>query len=1001
MGRLGGVLRVVGARLCPPPRILVLILVLLALFAGGGLVAYEAQTSRLQARYFATAAEAMWYWVGPGPSASVRFPQTGPYDHRLGYARLPQMLERLQSMGHVVEAQARTTATLAHLIEAGYSPPYREKVQAGLRIEDRRGEPLFEFVQPQGIYAEFAAVPPIIAEMLLFIENRELLDDTHPSRNPAIEWPRFVRALGAQGTRALGLNHHRPGASTLATQIEKYRHSPHGVTLSPREKFRQMYSASLRAYAAGQDTTAVRRMILVDYLNTVPLSAAPGFGEVNGLAEGLRAWYGADFETVNDVLRRASRDIVAEDLHEQARAVREVLSLMIAQRRPTYLLGPGREQLRALTDTYLRLLAGAGIITTDLRDAALEVELAFARGVAPAQAYVRSEKASNAVRSRLLGYLGTSLLYELDRYDLTVRTTFDAELQDRVKSFLERMQAPGAKRPQAAQLLGRGDSAPLVYSFTLYERGEGVNVVRAQTDNTGQPFDFNEQAKVELGSTAKLRTLAHYLHLMAALYERYAGMSRKELSALEVDRRDRLTRWTIDHLARHPDASLEATLEAAIERRYSASPHEQFFTAGGTHTFSNFSASDNERTPTVREAFRTSINLPFVRLMRDIVQHYVYGSGAGAVLDDAAHPQRAEYLARFADLEGREFLERFYRGYQGMSPEQALEAAAQARRGLPVRLAVLYRSVQPQAPLEAFRVFLAQHGAGALPAGRIEQLYETYAPERYGLHDRGYLARMHPLELWLIAYRAAHPESSFAEVVEAGRQARQDAYEWLHRRSKAAQDSRIRRVLEQEAFRAIHEVWRRHAYPFDALVPSLATSLGVSGDNPAALAELTGIIVNGGMRYRTVRIREFHFAQDTPYESLVMHKPEPGERVMHPAVAALLRASLEDVVERGTARRLRGVYRGSEGPLAIGGKTGTGDNRHRTYGAGGRIIASRSMNRTASFAFFVGERHFGVVSAYVPAPHADRFSFTSSLTVQLLADMARVLEPIVTEGDAH
>jgi hypothetical protein len=35
----------------------------------------------------------------------------------------------------------------------------------------------------------------------------------------------------------------------------------------------------------------------------------------------------------------------------------------------------------------------------------------------------------------------------------------------------------------------------------------------------GGPFDVNEGMKLELGSTAKLRTLAHYLDVMAQLYD--------------------------------------------------------------------------------------------------------------------------------------------------------------------------------------------------------------------------------------------------------------------------------------------------------------------------------------------------------------------------------------------------------------------------------------------------------------------------------------------------
>ena len=67
-----------------------------------------------------------------------------------------------------------------------------------------------------------------------------------------------------------------------------------------------------------------------------------------------------------------------------------------------------------------------------------------------------------------------------------------------------------------------------------------------------------------------------------------------------------------------------------------------------------------------------------------------------------------------------------------------------------------------------------------------------------------------------------------------------------------------------EAFTEIHKHWKRLGYPFGALVPSYATAIGVSGDRPAALAELMGIIVNGGVRLPTSRIEELHFAAGTP-----------------------------------------------------------------------------------------------------------------------------------------
>jgi membrane peptidoglycan carboxypeptidase len=116
---------------------------------------------------------------------------------------------------------------------------------------------------------------------------------------------------------------------------------------------------------------------------------------------------------------------------------------------------------------------------------------------------------------------------------------------------------------------------------------------------------------------------------------------------------------------------------------------------------------------------------------------------------------------------------------------------------------------------------------------------------------------------------------------------------------------------------------------------------------------------------------------------------------MRPEVAAVVRAAMIDVVENGTGRRARGAVSGTEGePLEIGGKTGTGDNRFQVYGPGGNLIESRVVNRTATLVFFIGDRHFGVVTAYVPGEDAAAFDFTSALPSQILRAVGPVLSPI-------
>ncbi len=981
---------------------LLFLVLLVGLVAAGILVAHELRFSRLQAQEIARFAEKLDYEMVAGPSEAVRFPTHGPFDQRMGYSQLPRFAERLRERGFELTGQARFSDALMDYTGHGFFASYAEKSQAGLEVADCRGETLYRFRYPFHGYADFAAVPPRVAQALLFIENRDLLDESRPTLNPAVDWVRFSRAALAQLGRMVNADLDAPGGSTLATQIEKYRHSPEGITRDAREKLRQMVSASVRAYRDGAETMPVRRRLVLDYLNTVPLSAAPGYGEVNGLGDGLWVWFGADFDRVNALLSAADGE--GGVLDAQAQAMRQVVALMIAHRRPSYYLARGRDELVRLTDSYLRLLAEAGSISPALRDAALARPLAFRNLTTdPAFHPANTGKGTTAVRARLAGMLDTSL-YGLDRLDAEVSATLNRDLQTAVSEYLGRLGDPAFAAEQG--LIGERMLSPVTlgavrYSFSLVERSAGGNRVRVQTDTTDQPLDINEGSKLELGSTAKLRVLTTYLEIIAELHARYGALDPAALRKLELSRRDSLSRWAVDYLAVATDRALPAMLEAALERRFSASPNEGFFTGGGVHTFGNFNSSDNSRAPTVREALQASINLPFVRLMREIVRHTMYqvpGSTA-QLLEDSEDPRRAEYLARFADREGQTFLRRFWRKYQGRTPAEMRELLLDGLRPGADRLATVFRYLEPAAPPEAFAAFLGERlGDAQLSDARIAQLYTRHAPDAFDLPDRGYVARLHPLELWLVGYRSANPDASLGEALVASEDERQTVYRWLFRtRFKSAQDVRIYTILEVEAFLDIHRRWARLGYPFGHLVPSLATALGSSGDRPAALAELMGIIVNDGVRLPTDRIDRIRFAADTPYETSFERRRGEGERVMAQEVAAALRNALSEVVEGGTARRLAGAFKLADGStLTLGGKTGTGDNR--IVIGGGR--AGVALNRTATFVFYLGPRHFGTLTAYVIGPNAAAYRFTSGLPVQILKSMGPLLLPYLETAAA-
>lgn len=907
-------------------------LVLAALL--GLAVRHEAQASRLQARYFARQASQLTTEMGEGPSDRIRFPGDGPYDVRFGYARLPATLQSVTGWGYRIATQARVSERFADVVDRGVSPIFREKSQAGLRILDRRGTMVYESRHPERSYSSLDSVAPAVWHTLLFLENRELLDPRFPNHNPSVDWSRMALAGAAFARSRLGSGRAVPGASTLATQLEKFRHSTEGRTRSTREKLLQMEAAALRGYLDGENTEAARRGIVADYLNSVPLAAIAGHGEVTGLSDGLWAWYGADPDEVNRLLWQEAREGPASDAAVVARraiAYRQVLSLMLAHRRPSYLLrqAEGRAELRRRTDQYLRLAAREGIISAALRDAALAVDMTL-RGRAPERPRVSfiERKGANALRTELLGLTGVSTLYELDRFDLSVRTTLDLPVQEQVTELLMRLTDPAFVRKQGlAGLLRRGDPARVIYAVVLYERTEQGNAVRVEVDNFDAPFNVNQSSKLELGSTAKLRTLISYLEIVERLYLHHAGQLALDRRAERDGGGDRIGAWVLAYLADNPGVSLERTLQAAMSRSYAASPGESFastsaesfFTGGGPHTFRNADTTHNHQALSVREAFIQSVNLPFIRIMRDIVHYHAYR------LPGSAHR-------------------------------------------------------------------LVGHAAGT-----PDEHNESRSQEHVARLANGTGRAMHRLELRLAAYLRRHPGAPLSQMLDAIAFPRPDVpggRDWP--RHPAAPDQRVAPRREAQAYREIHRSWRRLGYPFESVVPSYATAIGSSADRPDQLAELVGILLNDGVRYPVRRVEALHFAAATPYETLLRLSPPRGERVLSPEIAAVVRDAMVAVASRGTARRAVGAVRAADGSsLLIGAKTGTGDNRFTVVGPDGLVTEDRAVDRTATVVFFIGDRLYGTITAFVSGAAADRYDFTSALPVHILKMLGPTLESLI------
>lgn len=970
------------------------------------LFALELKTSWLQSHIFSAIDHRLIYTMESGPSRNAPYSPSGPRDIRLGYARLPVFLQRLTRNGYEIADQASSKTSFGRLASRFVYPPYQEKSQAGIEIVDRTDQPFFVARYPHLSYPDFDSIPPLIVSTLLFIENRQGLDEGYRYHNPAIDWDRFGKALLDLGHSKLDPAHSVSGGSTLATQLEKMRHSPGGRTAGASEKLRQMASASLRAYMNGERTLEARKRIICDYINSMPLATFPGQGEIDGLGDGLNAWFGGDFATVNRLLREKESARTPELLAGQARAFRQVLTLFMALKKPSAFLKQDRRALDARVNAYLPLLAKEGVIDLALRDAALRIPPMYRKTPLQAEPVPFSErKAADGIRVELLSLLGLDRVYDLDRLDLSVRSTIDWNVQRDVTKALRQLGDPAYNSRAGLYgrwLLGTGDPEGVIYSLTLFECTPAGNVLRVQSDNFDQPLNINEGTKLELGSTAKLRTLVHYLEIVADLHKKYSRMSPGQLNSVFVAQQDHLTRWAVDYLSTAKSDDLPAMLAAAMTRKYSASPGERFFTGGGVHYFANFDREDNRRIVTVSEAIRKSVNLVFIRLMRDIVNYEIcrLPGGSSALGENRDDPQRRIYLSRFADREGSLFLSRFYEKYRGQTPDRMLlTLVGGLRKRSATRLAVIYRSVRPQASSDRFAAFLRAYSAGVgETVDDIGGLYEKYGPDKFSLKDRGYLAGVHPLELWLLEYRHRNPAATLDEVLSASVKERQEVYGWLfNTRHKSAQDNRIRTMLEVDAFKEIHKAWKRLGFPFDYLVPSYATAIGSSGDNPAALARLMGILANDGVRRPTLRIRSLRFAAGTPFDTIVKPRPAADERLLPSSLVAVVKQELIGVVKEGTARRISGVMAFPDGtPVEVGGKTGTGDNRFTRFAKGGGMIESRVINRTGTFVFMIGNRFFGTITAFVPGPKAAAYGFTSALPVQVLRHLAPTLMPLIT-----
>jgi len=190
--------------------------------------------------------------------------------------------------------------------------------------------------------------------------------------------------------------------------------------------------------------------------------------------------------------------------------------------------------------------------------------------------------------------------------------------------------------------------------------------------------------------------------------------------------------------------------------------------------------------------------------------------------------------------------------------------------------------------------------------------------------------------------------------------------------------------------------WKKRVNPRDPAWKDFDTAIASIGQGSVAVPPLQLLraeagIITGGKFYKPHVFKEARATQLAPVKYF---DNEPTELKLSPTTVAIIDYALWGVVnEGGTAGRI-----GFPRELNIGGKTGTGQNEYKTFGPGLRVTETRSVNRTATFVFFIGDRFFGTITAHVAGPESARYQFTSALPVKLFGVLLNDLKPMLDDA---
>lgn len=917
---------------------------------------------------------------------------------RDGMTYYPQLFSVLKDEGFRVDKKTHLVLSpqAEKLLEMGIVPfnHYQGQAFSGIKILDRHRHSIYEFEHPNQ-FKNFEHISPFILKALLVWENDKLRHLVLPPNNSnnaqesdielnyLIEGPRIIKSLGEYLQYKVTGEGAFSGGSTLMTTLEKITNTPGGRTQGVTDKIRQMIGAGLHLYA--NDSSSGIKKALVDFLNTVPMAGGPRTyeGELYGFGASYYAWFGHSIDELNAQLNSKDRLV-------RSQAFKNICTLIVSIRRPSQLLNDP-QAVEQQANILLKRLNQKSLLNSALYVKAKALHPAWMpQAKDRRQLDYAMHRESFSARNQYTQWVRRAVakksgdkearkinLQTVDLMPVTIEMSTDAQLEQNIRKVLDDMYSDIAQKSPFVQNKQKGllnnltkkELQQIEYAVTVLEIDESRRwKILANTDTQANVvYNPAKQGRFQWGSTAKLRVLVNYLMII----HDEARLLQSDLQQLNSQRLQQYKKSSVTikrllaaYIDKHPQAEMNEILDWAMSRRISADPGEKFLTGESWHQFHNYKKSDDRKNPNLWQMTTESINLSYVRLMRDVVDYYIeqMGYDKKRILNDKHNLTRKKIIADAIKKE-----EQFY--HQGMNFFIAM-IKAQFHETLSI--------TDKEIVNKAREVVKDLDNTNDRQMQEYKRLASMF--KRITSYEKS----------WLLAKVRGHESVNTISVDEEQERIVRQTSNWF-RTNKYWLKNTLYTFLEQQAFaNGVTPAWKKLGYPFK-VSPSYAVVLGSSGDTPMSLLELAGTLLNDGVHEKNITaIERIVLAPGSEFETPFKIAYQQ-EKIIPETVAAVARKAMEGVLHKGTA-----IF-ASRHPLmqyvqSSGAKTGTGDNRHY----------QTPVNRSAAVLSVLdggeGQAKYAIcITMSVTQGNIERYKFTSKVPVRILARIADHLTPIVAK----